>query len=264
VPAAPSSLIALRLATPLDAGAVVAAARAAGGVDRDAPRGDGRVREVHWGGRLQRGAVRALDADGVPLLRTEVEVAADGVVAGLARQAALVAALAAAAPDGTVLGVRDLSALADRDGAWLARVADGGATVPDAVTVVVEPGSAGTLGWARTHGAARFGVPDLELYGLAPGTGAAAADTLVAVAAALLAGGLGAPLALPDGTRLRLVPVLEAWPRLPRGWAGVGRPGALRGPGLDGPRATLSVLHRARLGRHRLDLAGVTGRLTPR
>ncbi|MEY3073302.1 MAG: hypothetical protein RLZZ353_1498, partial [Actinomycetota bacterium] len=26
-------------------------------------------------------------------------------------------------------------------------------------------------------------------------------------------------------------------------------------------RATLSVLHRARLGRHRLDLAGVTARL---
>jgi hypothetical protein len=37
----------------------------------------------------------------------------------------------------------------------------------------------------------------------------------------------------------------------------VGRGGQERGEGLDGPRASLSVLHRPRLGRYKKDLQGV-------
>lgn len=264
MPDAPSSLIALRLAAPpADLVALLAGARHAGGIDRSSPVGDGRAQEVHWGGRIQRAAVRVVeDEDGAHLLRTETLIAGDGFVAGLARQAGLLVALAGALPQAEALGVRDLSARTERDGDWLGRVAGGGATAEDALATVVVPADGRAPGWIRTHGAARFGVPDLELYGVPDGAEGSAVSAVAAVAAALLAGGIAARLTLPDGTPVRLVPVLEAWPRLPMAWPGVGRAGATRGPGLDGPRATLSILHPARLGRHRLDLAGVTARLT--
>jgi hypothetical protein len=60
-------------------------------------------------------------------------------------------------------GIRDVSAMADRDEAWMHRVAVGSVDYADAVQVVSE--GDGTW-WVRTHGAARFDVPDLELYGL--------------------------------------------------------------------------------------------------
>lgn len=263
---ATTSRVALRLSSPVpDLPALVATARAAGGVDRVAPIGDGAALEVHWGGRLQRAAVRAVDdEDGAHLLRTEVALAGDGLVEGMARQSALLTALAAAAPAGSVLGVRDLSARAEHDPSWLVRLVAGGAAPADAVTTVVVAAEGRAPGWVRTHGAARFGVPDLELYGLAAGAEERAVAALGVVVGALLTGGMAAPLSLEDGTRVRLVPVLEAWSRLPLGWPGIGRAGEVRGPGLDGPRATLSVLHRARFGRHRLDLAGVVERLSPR
>jgi hypothetical protein len=84
-----------------------------------------------------------------------------------------------------------------------------------------------------------------------------ALGVLRAVLIQLLDGGIAALLMLPGGPRVRLIPVLEAWARLPLELPGVGRAGVDRGPGLDGPRATLSIHHRARLGRHRLDLDGV-------
>jgi hypothetical protein len=263
---APASRIALRFAAPVpDPAALVAAARVAGGVDRAAPIGAGGAVEVHWGGRLQRAAVRAVeDDDGAPLIRTEVALAGDGLVEGMARQSALVSALAAAAPTGSVLGVRDLSARVDHDPSWLVRLAARGATPTDAVSTAVVAAEGRAPGWVRTHGAARFGVPDLELYGLAAGSEEEAVATLGLVVGVLLTGGMAARLSLRDGTPVRLVPVLEAWSRLPLDWPGIGRAGAIRGPGLDGPRATLSVLHGARLGRHRLDLAGVVERISPR
>lgn len=272
MPEQPSSLVALRLAAPVaDVVALVASARAAGAIDRTAPvGGGGDAAEVHWGGRIQRAVVRAVvDDDGAPLLRTEVAVAADGLVAGAARQAALLAALRPHAEAAVgVVGVLDLAARVERDLGWVDRVAAGGAGRADVVAEVVEPAAGRRPGWVRTHGAARFGVPDLELYGLPPGAEAAAAAALGRVHDRLLAGGMAAALDLADGTPVRLVPVLEAWARLPLDWPGIGRAGTTRGPGLDGPRATLSVLHRPRLGRHRLDLAGVTARLgggvTPR
>ncbi len=268
MPEQPSSLVALRLTAPVtDVAALLSAARAAGAGDRTAPLlGGAEAAEAHWGGRIQRAVVRTLvDEDGAHLLRTEVAVAADGLVAGAVRQAfllqALVAPVRAAGPD--VAGVRDLSARVDRELGWLDRLATGGVVRADVVTSVVEPAAGRRPGWIRTHGAARFGVPDLELYGLPPGAEVTAEVVLGHVHDALLAGGMAAPLALPDGTPVRLVPVLEAWARLPMDWPGLGRAGATRGPGLDGPRATLSVLHRPRLGRHRLDLAGVIARLGP-
>ena len=269
-------MMALVLDAPVtDVGAVVADARAAGGIDRAAPHlGDGSVaQDVHWGGRLQRAVVRSLDEDGVPLLRTEVAIASDGAVEGLARQAVLLAALARVLP-GRVRGVRDVSARTDRDEAWLTRVAAGIVDPDDAVTAVVGPPLAPTgtgpragradVAWTLTHGAARLGVPDLELYGVPPDLTGAAVAELRHVAGLLVSGGLGAPLALTDGTAVRLVPVLEVWSSLPASWPGPGRAGVDRGPGLDGPRATLSVLHRPRLGRHRLDLEGVRERLRTR
>ena len=258
------SLIALLLDRPVDdVGGVVADARTSGGIDRAAPHvGDGRAaQDVHWGGRMQRAVVRALEEDGLPMLRTDLAIASDGPVEGLSRQAALLAALARVLP-GRVRGVRDISARVDRDEAWLTRIAAGVVDVPDAIDVVV--GEAGDVGWVLTHGAARLGVPDLELYGVPADRVDIARAELWHVAGQLAVGGLAAPLALSDGTPLRLVPVLEVWSSLPASWPGLGRAGVDRGPGLDGPRATLSVLHRARLGRHRLDLDGVRERLRGR
>ena len=259
------SLLALILDRPVeDVAEVVAAARAAGGIDRaSAHRTDGTLaQDVHWGGRMQRAVVRAIDDAGTPLLRAEVVIASDGLAEGLSRQAALLAALARALP-GRVRGVRDLSARIDRDEAWMTRVSAGVVEVGDAVVSVVGA-QAPPAGWILTHGAARFGVPDLELYGVPAGAAEAAVAALDRVAGQLVAGGLDAPLSLPDGTPLRLVPVLEVWPGLPAAWPGLGCAGVDRGPGLDGPRATLSVLRRPRLGRHRLDLEGVRDRLERR
>lgn len=262
------SLMALVLDRPVeDVAKVVMAARAAGGIDRaSAHLADGTLaQDVHWGGRMQRAVVRALDDDGAPVLRTEVAIAADGLIEGLSRQAALLAALMRVLP-GQVRGVRDLSARTDRDVVWLTRVAAGVVGATDGIVTVVGADAIReehSAGWVLTHGAARFGVPDLELYGVPVGATAAAADVLERVAAQLVAGGLDAPLSLSDGTLLRLVPVLEVWPAMPAAWPGLGQAGVDRGPGLDGPRATLSVRHRPRLGRHRLDLDGVRDQLAP-
>lgn len=253
-------------------GAVVADARAGGGIDRATPRhGDGaEAQDVHWGGRMQRAVVRTVEEGAAPMLLTEVGIAGDGFADGLARQAALLLALARALP-GRVRAVRDLSARIDRDEAWLTRVAAGVVGTSDAVVAVrgdAAVGGAPHVGgdrngreWVLTHGAARLGVPDLELYGIANGASDAALAELEHVAGLLAYGGIGTPLALRDGTAVRLVPVLEVWSTLPAAWPGPGRAGVDRGPGLDGPRATLSVLHRPRLGRHRLDLDGVRERL---
>ena len=265
------SLIALVLDRPVDdVGALVAAARAAGGIDRaSAHSGDGTVaQDVHWGGRMQRAVVRAVEEDGHALLRTEVGLAADGLVEGMTRQASLLAACARVLP-GRVRGVRDLSARVDRDEPWLTRLAAGVVGPGDAVVTVTgaDPraegaGGRGAVGWVLTHGAARLGIPDLELYGVPAARMGSAQAAMERVVGQLATGGLGAPLSLADGTPVRLVPVLEVWSALPPGWPGLGRAGVDRGPGLDGPRATLSVLHPARFGRHRLDLEGVRERLT--
>jgi hypothetical protein len=262
------SQMALVLDRPVeDVAEVVAAARAAGGIDRaSAHRSDGTLaQDVHWGGRMQRAVVRAIDDEGTSLLRTEVVIASDGLLDGLSRQAALLLALARVLP-GRVRGIRDLSARTERDEVWLTRVAAGVLETGDAVVTVVGADAtdgAHPAGWVLTHGAARFAVPDLELYGVPAGATAAAVDVLARVAGQLVAGGLDASLSLPDRTPLRLVPVLEVWPAMPATWPGLGRAGVDRGPGLDGPRATLSVLHRARFGRYRLDLEGVRERLVP-
>lgn len=265
-----ASSLALVLDLPVeDVGSVVAHARAEGGIDRASPHlGDGALaQDVHWGGRMQRAVVRATADDGEALLRVDVMIASDGLVEGMSRQATLLTTLARALT-GRVRGVRDLSARADRDESWLTRVASGAVGSGDAVVTVVgeDPATGGSsgrggIGWVLTHGAARLGVPDLELYGVPDGAIEDARCTLDRVSSQLALDGLGAPLSLADGTPVRLVPVLEVWSSLPAAWPGLGRAGVDRGPGLDGPRATLSVLHRARFGRHRLDLEGVRERL---
>jgi hypothetical protein len=268
-----TSLMALELDRPVeDVGALVGRAREAGGIDRSSPhRGDGSVaQDVHWGGRMQRAVVRAAEEDGTALLRTELDMSGDGLVEGMSRQGALLAALARAVP-GSVVGVRDESARTARDMTWVTRLAAGVVDPADAVVTVVgapDGGSGGGSeggrhGWVLTHGAARLGVPDLELYGVPVAALGAAQAVLERIAGQLASGGLGASLSLADGTPIRLVPVLEVWSSLPAAWPGLGRAGVDRGPGLDGPRATLSVLHRARFGRHRLDLDGVRERLAP-
>ncbi len=255
------SRLALALTRPVDdLAALVARARRSGGIDRATPltSGPAQAWEVHWGGRMQRALVRAtVDDDGVALVRTEATIGADGLVGGMTRHAQLLDALAQALEGTELVGVRDLSARAQHEAPWLARIAHGAVELEDGVRTVVAGEQA--VRWVHTHGAARFGVPDLELYDLADGPVVHhARDVLRAVLTQLLAGGIGALLTLPGGPRFRLIPVLEAWPRLPLTLPGVGRAGVDRGPGLDGPRATLSIHHRPRLGRHRLDLDGVT------
>jgi hypothetical protein len=260
----PSSL-ALRLTGPVaDLGAIVARARAEGGIDRGGPLAgaDATAWEVHWGGRMQRAVLRTLldDTDGSLLLRAEASIGADGLVGGMMRHAQLLAVIARALDASAVAGVRDLSVRADHEVAWLERVASGDVSIDDGVRIVVAEQKAAC--WVYTHGAARFGVPDLELYDLAEGPVVEAAQRAVrCVIGQLLDGGIGAVLTLPGGPRVRLIPVLEAWSRLPLELPGVGRAGVDRGPGLDGPRATLSIHHRPRLGRHRLDLDGVIAAL---
>lgn len=257
-----TSRIALVLDTPVeDVGEVVRAAREHGDIDRAAPvRGEGEVaQEVHWGGRMQKGVVRQVtdDRDGAPLLRTEAYLGADGVAVGMQRHARLLQALSRQLK-GRVKAVRDLSAIEDRDEAWMNRLAIGSVELHDAIVTRHE--GEGTW-WVRTHGAARFDVPDLELYGLVRAQLDAAERGLRHVHQQLLQKGLKADLQLPDGTPVYLVPVLEAWGHVPFDWPGVGRAGQDRGPGLDGPRATLSVLRKPRLGKYKKDFDGVLKRL---
>lgn len=251
-----TSRIALVLDAPVDdVGAVVADAVKAGDIDRHGPvHGEGQVaQEVNWAGRMQKGVVRQLTEDDEVLLRTEAYIGTDGLEQGMARQARLVQALARQL-SGRVEGVRDLSAMADRDVAWVNRLAIGAVERADAIRTV----DAGTgTHWAHTFGAARFDVPDLELYGLSAAQVPAAEAAIAHVHDTLLAHGLKAELALPSGEPVYLVPVLEAWQHVNPDWPGVGRAGQERGPGLDGPRATLSILHRSRLGRIKRDFAGV-------
>jgi hypothetical protein len=251
-----TSQIALVLDAPVDdVGAVVAAATAAGDVDRHAPIGDGReAREVNWGGRMAKAAVRALsDDDGAPLLRVEAYIGGEGLVQGMSRQAQLLQGLARQLR-GRVVGIRDLSARTDRDLAWLNRIAIGSVEQADAIVTVAA--GEGTH-WVHTFGAARFDVPDLELYGLARIDVPAAERVLVRLHATMLRGGLQADLDLPTGEPVYLVPVLEAWQHFPLDWPGIGRAGRDRGPGLDGPRATVSLLHPPRFGKYKRDFTGV-------
>ena len=256
-----TSQMALVLDGPLDDVApIVKGAGAAGDVDRGAPlRGqETEAYEVHWGGRMQKAVVRATEGrDGVPLLRIETYVGGDGITVGMRRQTQLLQALARQLR-GRIVGVRDLSGAVERDEAWMNRVAIGSVAPEDAITVVAE--GEGTW-WVHTHGAARFDVPDLELYGLPKVKVPGAEPILRHVHDQLLRGGLKADLSLPDGTPVYLVPVLEAWQHVPLDWPGVGRAGKERGPDLTGPRASLSVLHKPRLGRYRTDLKGVVDRL---
>jgi len=256
-----SSQLALVLDAPCaDVSALVEAAVAAGDLDRAAPRADeGRqAQEVQWGGRRQKAVVRSVEGDGgVPLLRSETYVGNDGPAVGMQRQARLLQALARQLR-GRVVGVRDLSARADRDLAWVNRLSAGSVGRDDAIAACIDGEG---IRWVRTHGAARFDVPDLELYGLHRDQVAAAVAALDHVHGQLLAHGLKAALHLPDGTPVYLVPVLDAWQHVPLDWPGVGRPGQARGPGLDGPRASLSIFHRPRFGRYRKDLKGVLDRL---
>lgn len=257
-----TSKMALVLSEPVDdVGAVVKGAREAGDLDRtSAVRGEGdQAQEVHWGGRMQRAVVRQLDDEGVPLLRTETYIGGDGLKIGMQRQARLLQALARQLKDRTA-GVRDLSAHAERDEAWMNRLAVGAVEYGDAVEHVAE--GEGTW-WVRTHGAARLDVPDLELYGLKRDHVEPAKEALHHVHEQLLEHGLKTALSLSDGTPVYLVPVLEAWQHVPLEWPGVGKAGVERGPGLDGPRATLSVRHRPRLGRWKVDLKGVRKVLEP-
>ncbi len=255
-----TSRIALRVDGPVaDVGEVVAAARAAGDLDRGYPvRDEGEAaQEVHWGGQMQKGVVRYVREDDAHLLRTETYLGSQGLVAGMQRQAQLVQALSRQIK-GRVEGVLDQSAMTDRDEAWMNRLSIGVISQEDAIVSVSE--GEGTW-WIRTHGAARFDVPDLELYGLRRGQVEAAGEALAHVHAQLLRGGLKTELSLPDGTPVYLVPVLEAWQHVPLDWPGVGRAGQDRGEGLDGPRASLSVLTKPRFGRYRKDLDGVIERL---
>jgi hypothetical protein len=254
-----TSLMALVLDEPVDdVGAVVETARVARRIDRASPVGDGReAQQVLWGGRMQRSVVRSLEtADGRALIRVESYVGAEGVTQGMRRQAELLAALAEAVPH-PVLSISDLSAAVERDTPWLERVAAGEVKLDDAITVHDE---GDRLRWIHSHGAARFDVPDLEIYGL-EGTGVPAATAAIRhVHRLLLRGGMKAELQLPDGTPVYLVPVTRAWQHLPLDWPGVGEAGKPRSEH-DGPRATLSILTKRRFGRYPLDLDGVIDRL---
>lgn len=220
---------------------------------------EGQACEVAWGGRMQRAVIRSVEDDGVPLLRVEAYIGQDGFPAGFRRQAELLQVLM----DGydTTGDVHDLAARTVRDADWLARVVAGQITYDDVIVTRVE----GTgVRWAATHGAARFGIPDLELYGLTRDEVEPAVAALTQLHQQLLARGIQGTLTLPTGEPVYLVPVRDAWMKLPLDWPGIGRAGQVRGPGLDGPRATVSVLHKKRFGRYRYDFAGVRRALNPR
>ncbi len=251
-----TSKIALVLDEQVDAvGDVVEAAGRTGDVDRAAPVGDrAEAMEVHWGGRMDKAVVRRVEGeDGAPLLRTEAYLGRLGLKEGMRHQAQLLQALSRQLR-GRVRGVRDLEAGVDRDEAWMNRLAIGAVQLEDAV--VAKADGEGTW-WVHTHGAARFDIPDLELYGLTKGQVEPAKEALLALVGRLVQGpGLKAELAI-DGTPVYLVPVLDAWPAMNLDWPGVGRAGQSRGAELEGPRATVSVLHKPRLGRYRKDFKGV-------
>ncbi|MDQ4131281.1 MAG: hypothetical protein M3133_09910 [Actinomycetota bacterium] len=256
-----TSLMALVLDRPVGSVAeVVEAARRIGEVDRNAPIGDPReAQEVLWGGRMQKAVVRRVeDADRAPLLRVETYIGGEGLRHGMRRHAQLLRGLARALPDPErVVAVRDLSASRDWDRVWLERVAEGHVEQRDAIVVHSE--GQGTF-WVHTHGAARFDVPDLELYGLTRSQAEPAERLLHDIHTQLLRGGLRAPLTLEDATPVHLVPALEAWSSLPLDWPGVGRAGQPR-EGHEGPRATISITHKPRFGRYRKDFRGVLKRL---
>lgn len=254
-----TSRLALLVDEPVHVGDVVAGAVQAGDIDRSRPVRDvAEAAEVNWGGRMAKAVIRRLEDEGEPVVRVEAYIGADGLVNGMQRQAQLLQAVARQLR-GHVTGVRDLSAQVERDVAWMNRVAIG-AVQQDDVVVAHDDGE-GTH-WVATHGAARLDVPDLELYGLHRDQVDRAVVELAHVHAQLLERGLKrADLALATGTPIYLVPVLEAWQDLPMEWPGIGRAGKERGPGLDGPRATLSVLHTPRFGRYRTDFAGALAEL---
>lgn len=250
-----TSRLALVVDEPVHVGALVGAAIQAGDIDRTrAVRDVAEAAEVNWGGRMAKAVIRRLEDDGESLVRVEAYIGADGLANGLQRQAQLLQAVARQLR-GHVTGVRDLSARIDRDVAWMNRIAIGAVQQDDAI--VAHDDGEGTH-WAFTHGAARLDVPDLEVYGLRRDQVEGARSALAHVHAQLLERGLKrADLTLSSGTPIHLVPVLEAWQDLPMEWPGIGRAGRERGPGLDGPRATLSVLHKPRFGRYRTDVEGV-------
>lgn len=255
-----TSKLALVLDEPVvNVGDVVRGAVTAGDIDRAAPIGSGmEAQEVNWGNRMDKAAVRRIEGDdGAPLLRVEAYIGGDGITKGMQRQAQLLQALARQLR-GHVTEVRDLSAFVDRDEAWMNRLAVGAVEHDDAIaTRILGEGTR----WVHTYGAARFDVPDLELYGLSKNQAAAAPAVLRHVHEQLLAKGLKAELKLPGGEPIYLVPVLEAWQHLPLDWPGVGKAGVSRGPGLDGPRATLSILTRPRFGKYKKDFKGVLATL---
>lgn len=233
---------------------LVKRASAAGDVDRGTPlRGEGaEAMEVNWGGRMQRAVVRRLTEDDRHLLRVEAYVGDGGPAEGIKRQVVLLQGLARHAAG--VTGVMDLDARIEHDLAWLNRTAVAGGDVRELIAHEVD----GTgVRWLHTHGAARFDVPDLELYGLSAGQVEPASVAVRHVHDQLLSGGLKAELSLPSGEPVYLVPVLDAWQHCVLDWPGVGRAGQDRGPGLDGPRATLSLLHKPRFGRFKTDQEGV-------
>jgi hypothetical protein len=253
-----TSQLAAVLDRPLpDVEALVRAAGLAGDIDRGAPvRGDGKhAMEVHWGGRMQRAVVRAVeDERGHHLLRVEAYVGDQGPKEGLKRQAALLQGLLRHLDGPEPTAIRDVDALRDHDVAWVHRTAVAGLERAEAVDVKIDGEG---VRWLHTHGAARFDLPDLELYGLAAGMVDAATAAIRHVHDQLFGGGLATDLVLATGEPVYLVPVLEAWQHVNLDWPGVGRQGKERGVGLDGPRATLSLLHRPRLGRYRTDIDGV-------
>ena len=254
-----TSRIALVLDEPVaNVEAVVRAAGKAGDIDRASPvRGQAAdAQEVHWGGRMQKAVIRRVvdeEGDGAPMLRTETYIGGDGVTQGMTRQAQLLQALARQFK-GRVVAVRDLSASTEHDLAWMNRVAIGAVELDDAI--VVRSDGEGVW-WTHTHGAARFDVPDLELYGVPKAKVPAAQEVLRHLHGQLLDKGLKAALDLPSGEPVYLVPVLDAWQHLSLDWPGVGKAGEDRSPDLVGPRATVSLLHKPRLGRYRKDFEGV-------
>lgn len=248
-------------ALPDDLTALLETAAHQSSLDRIAPvaGSDGEACEVSWGGRMQRAVVRMITDENAALLRTETYIGQEGFPAGLRRQAQLLDALASVSQP--VHAVRDLAAHTTRDVAWLHRITAGQIALDDAITVNV--GGTGVR-WVYTHGAARFGVPDLELYGLTADEVAPAIAAITHVHQQLLATGIQPSFRMPTGELVHLVPVRDAWMKLPLDWPGIGRAGQVRAPGLDGPRATLSLLHPKRWGRYRQDFAGVRRVLIPR
>ncbi|MFT5224079.1 MAG: hypothetical protein ACI867_002410 [Glaciecola sp.] len=240
-------------------GDVIEAAGNNGDVDRAMKVGDrDEAMEVHWAGRMEKGVVRRLtDEDGAHLLRTETYVGRLGLREGISHQAKLLQALSRQLR-GHVIGIRDLEARVDQDEAWVNRLAIGQVDQKDAVAVAAA--GEGVM-WVHSHGAARFDIPDIELYGLSAAQIPGAKAAVTNIVAQLLRVGLKGQLTLPNGTGVYLVPVLDAWQQMNLDWPGIGRAGKQRGSGLDGPRATLSVLHPPKLGRYRKDFKGVLAAL---